>query len=103
MRRLVLALLLLGVLGGDGSAQNLTTDGTLTWVMPERAQTLTVQGHRGMVARIDLKTGALEFGPGMTAEEGAREAWRVLARSVPGVLREVGVERCARVLFGEEP
>ena len=101
--RAVLALMLLVVLLGTGSAQNLTTDGTLTWVMPGRAQTLTVQGHQGMIARIDLRTGAIEFGPGMTAEAGAWEAWRVLARTVPGILREVGVERCARVLFGEEP
>lgn len=104
MRWAGLAVLLLGLLVGDGRAQSSTTDGTISWVEPWRApETLTVQGVAGPLATIDLRTGVLTFGAGMTEDEAARETWRALARSVPGVMREVGVERCARVLFGEEP
>jgi hypothetical protein len=115
VRRLGLALLAVGVVlvsdgraqplsfSGAGSTSNLTMASPVMTVVPiDRIVFYDEKGVR-MLVEVNLKTGGVTFGPGLDQDAASREAWRSFARWVPGALREMGVERCARVLLGEEP
>lgn len=111
MRRWVAVALLLGALGvgSDAPAQSGSITlpaGTLSIgsiYTPPRYYILTRRDGK-MVAQFDLEKGVVEFGPGLPADEGARETWRALAAQAPEFQRavhEAKDDACWRRLLSE--
>ena len=113
MRRWLASALLLSALGAgsDAPAQSGSTTlsagrlsiSSMTTFTPSRYFILT--RHDGkMVAQFDLEKGVVEFGPGLPADEGARETWRALAAQAPEfhkAVREAKDDACWRRLLSE--
>lgn len=109
-RWLAVAMLLgtLGV-GSDARAQSgnvltITTPPHLTLSNIQPRYYIFTRRDGRMIAQFDLEKGAVEFGPGLSAEEGARETWRLLAAQAPEfqkAVQEAKDDACWRRLLSE--